>query len=461
MARITTFRWTLDATPAQERALARHAGAARFAWNGCLAMVKAGLDARDAGVDVAVPWTPFSLINAFNAWKRSAAAGVDAQTGAVGLAWRGQVCAQVFEEAAVDLGRALQAFSGSRAGARRGGRVGFPRFKKRSRTRPSFRIRNKHHDVRVGDSRPRSVRLPRIGVVGVREDTRRARRLLRRGGRVLQATVTRGATRWQVAVTLQAPDLHPGRRHPHRSGRPAGAGDDAGWVGVDRGLTAFAVTATETGGEIDRISPPQPLAASLRRLRRASRAHGRATPGSARRRKRARRLARVHERVANQRRHFLHVTSTRLVKTHDRLVLEDLHVAGLVRNRRLARAIHDAGWASFARLVTYKAGWYGTQIAVAPRRFPSTRRCSACAHTRDQVGLGERTYVCCVCGLRMDRDVNAAVNLAWWARTTTHATQVAVKRTETPNARGGDGAGHHTRGGETDPDEAGTATSAH
>lgn len=457
MARITTFRWVLDPTPAQEQALVRHAGAARFAWSQCLAMVKAGLDARDAGADAAVPWTPFSPINAFNAWKRSGAAGMCVETGAVGLAWRGQVCAQVFEEAAVDLGRALGAFSASRAGVRRGGRVGLPRFKKRSVVPCA-----QHRDVRVGEGRPRSVRLPRIGVVGVREDTR-ARRVLRRGGRILQATATRGASHWHVAVTIHAPDLHPARRHPDRPQRPAGVDvdDDAGrWVGVDRGLTAFAVAASEAGGEVDRITPPRPLAASLRRLRRVSRARGRATPGSARRRKQARRLARVHERVANQRRHFLHETSTRLVKTHDRLVIEDLHVAGLVRNRRLARAIHDAGWADFARLVTYKAGWHGAQVAVTPRRFPSTRRCSACGHTRDHVGLGERTYVCRVCRLRMDRDVNAAVNLAWWARTTTPATQAAVKRTETVNARGGHGAGHHTRGGETDPDEAGTATSA-
>lgn len=427
-------------------------------------MVKAGLDARADGADVEVPWTQFALINAFNAWKRSPAAGVAAD-GSVGLAWRGQVCQQVFEEAAADLGRALAAFSASRKGARAGRRVGFPRFKRKGRGRAAFRLRNNHGGIRLGaGGRPRSVRLPGIGVVGVCEDTRRARRCVRPGpdgaprGRILQATVSRGAARWQVALTVEAPDLHPGMRHP-RPGEPGRDGEGHGWVGVDRGLSAFVVAATEDRVEVARIAPPRPLAAALRRLRRAGRAYARTRPGSHRRARAARRLARLHERVANQRRAFHHEVSTRLVKTHDRLVIEDLATAGMVRNRRLARAIADAGWGAFGRMLAYKAGWYGTRLAVAPRWYPSTRRCSACGLLAAPLALAQRTFVCADCGLRADRDANAACNLARWGRQHTQH-QVAVERTETVNARGGEGAGRRACGGETGPGEAGTATAA-
>jgi hypothetical protein len=171
MARHTTFKFCIDPTVEQQQVLARHAGASRFAFNQCLRMVKTALTARKTDPTIGVPWTGFDLINAFNAWKRTKAAGrtftVDTE-GTVdvvvtGLAWRGEVCQQVFEEAAVDLGKGLQAWSDSRCGKRNGTRVGFPRFKKKTGAVPSFRLRNKHLKagrtaIRIGDNgRPRSV----------------------------------------------------------------------------------------------------------------------------------------------------------------------------------------------------------------------------------------------------------------------------------------------------------------
>lgn len=136
MARHTTFRFCLNPTAEQRVALARHSGAARFAYNECLRMVKTALTARRADPTVEVPWTGFDLINAFNAWKKTEAAGRIWAVGrdgvielaATGLAWRGEVCQQVFEEAAVDCGHALTAWADSRSGRRNGRRVGFPRF---------------------------------------------------------------------------------------------------------------------------------------------------------------------------------------------------------------------------------------------------------------------------------------------------------------------------------------------
>lgn len=459
MARYSAFRFTLDPIPCQAEALARHAGARRFAWNQCLAFVKEALEARALGQDVGLPWSRFALINAFNTWKRSEEAGTD-EEGNPGLSWRHEVCNAVFEEAASDLGRALVAFSGSKRQKRKGKPMGFPRFHKKGRSAPSFRMRRNAGPIRVGTGHPRSVTLPRVGTIQVREHTRRLRRLLRLGpegeprARILSATVRRGASRWYVSLAVEAPGLHPRMRHD-----PPPPGVSGGFVGLDRGLAAFVVGARESGPELWRVVPPKPLASALPRLRRASRAHSRSQPGSMRRRRTALRLARHHERVANRRRHLLHEVSSQVVKTHARLVIEDLATASLMGNRRLSRAIADAGWASFASMLAYKADWYGTELVVAPRTYPSTKRCSACGAVREAMTLAPRVFRCEKCGSEADRDLNAARNLAAWARVSSEAASqaVAVKRTETQNARGGAGA---VSGGATDPYEAGTTDPA-
>ena len=279
-----------------------------------------------------------------------------------GLPWRAELCQQVFEEAAVDCGRALTAWSDSRSGKRNGKRVGFPRFKKKTGVVASFRLRNKHPKgrppaIRVGDNnRPRSVTLPGIGAVAVHDDTRRLRRMLAKDrATICFATITHHAGRWWVSLNVEASDLHPAHHHT-----PRVAGDYGGWVGVDRGLSAFLVAATADGTEVARITDaPKALAAGMARQRRLAKSLSRKQKGSHYRRDAASKLGRHHHHVANVRRHFLHQVSGELVKTHDRLVIEDLNVSGMLANHRLARAISDAGWAEFARILGYKQAWRG------------------------------------------------------------------------------------------------------
>ncbi|MFD4433393.1 RNA-guided endonuclease InsQ/TnpB family protein [Nocardia sp. NPDC058497] len=427
MSRHTTFRYCLDPTVEQSSVLTRHAGAARFAFNQSLRFVKTALTHRESCPGHPVPWTRFDLINAFNNWKKTEAAGRVFAVGAdgtvevrvTGLVWRTQVCQQVFEEAAVDCGRALAAFSDSRTGKRAGKRVRFPRFKKKDRCTPSFRVRNKYAKggramIRVGDNdTARSVTLPGIGEVRVREDTRRLRRLItKERAKILYATVSYRARRWWISLALEAADLHPAHHH-----RPREHGDDTGWVGIDRGLTAFAVAATADGTEIARFdTAPKPLAAGLSRQRRLAKSVARKEKGSNNHRQAAARLARHHHRVANIRRHFAHQVANTLVKTHDRLVIEDLNVAGMLGNHSLARAISDCGWADFARLLAYKQAWRGGIITTADRWYPSTKRCSACGALNPGLTLADRVFGC-GCGFHGDRDHNAAVNLANWPTT--------------------------------------------
>jgi putative transposase len=477
--RHTTFRFALEPTPAQAVLLARHAGASRFAYNQCLRLVADALAASRADPQAMVPWSGFDLINAFNTWKKSELAGRvfivapdgDITKQATGLGWRGEVSAQVFEEAAVDLGRGLAADAQAKADSRKGRPVGFPRRKKKGRCRDSFRVRNKQgrrgsFSVRIGDGHPRSVTLPRIGTIRVHDDTRALRRLLRPAvqidpdtgqpvlaprAKVLFATVSRRGDRWYVSLNIEAPDLRSDRHHPRRP-----EGDHGGWVGLDRGLAMLAVAATADGTEVGRFYAPKPLARRIPRLRRRCRALSRTHPHSRNRAKVARRVSKEHARIADTRRNFLHEVSSQLVKTHDRLCLEHLTAANLIRNRHLARAIGDAGWAELARQLAYKQAWHGGQIMIADRWFPSTRTCSRCGLVKQQIGLAERTFRCDRCGLTIDRDRNAAANLAAWAERQ-HA-QVPDRQAggRVSNASGGEGAGRRHRDGATGPGERGT-----
>jgi putative transposase len=480
--RHTTFRFALAPTPAQVALLVRHAGASRFAYNQCLRLVAEARAAEKINPQVVVPWSGFDLINAFNAWKNSEAAGrvfVVASDGTIakqvtGLVWRHDVSAQVFEEAAVDLGRALAAYAEGRSSrgdphGRR--RVGFPRRKKKGRCRDSFRLRNKQGGsggfcIRVGEGHPRAVTLPKIGPVRVHDDTRRLRRLLRpalqtdpnTGGsalspraRILSATVARRGGRWYVSLTVQAPDMHPQRLHP-----PRPEGDQGGWVVLDRGLTVFAVAATADGVEVGRFQAPKPLARRLKQLRRRCRSVSRSQPHSHNHARAARRPSKEHARIADHRRSFLHEVSSRLVQTHDRLCLEDLAVANLIRNKHSGRAIGDSGWAEFARQLAYKQAWRGGQVMVADRWLPSTRTCSRCGLVKQRMGLAERVFRCDRCGIAMDRDRNAAANLATWAEQ--HHAPVPDRRAggRVTNALGGEGAGRRDGDGATGPGEGGT-----
>ena len=426
MPRHTTFKFCLDPSAAQRRDLAQHAGAARFAFNQCLQMVKTGLTQRKLDPNAAVPWTGFHLVNAFNAWKKTEDAGrafVVDTTGltdivVTGLAWRSTVCQQVFEEAAIDLGRALAAWSDNRSGKHNGRGFGFPQFKKKAAASASFRIRNKHRKeerpaIRVGDGdRARSVTLPGIGQVGVHDDTRRLRRMLANGrARILFATVSRHAGRWWVSLNVEASDLHLALQHPARASH-----DRGGWIGVDRGLSAYVVAADVYGNETIRIhDAPKTLAAGMKRQQQLARSLSRKQRGSRNRRDAARKLARHHYHAANVRRHFLHQVSNQVVKNHDRLVIEDLDVSGLLRNHRLAQAISDAGWAKFAKLLAYKQCWRGGALVIADRWFPSSKLCPACGEIRGNLTLAHRLFKC-ACGYSADRDRNAAVNLARWGQ---------------------------------------------
>jgi putative transposase len=177
-------------------------------------------------------------------------------------------------------------------------------------------------------------------------------------------------------------------------------------VGVDLGVTDFAVT---SDGE--KIANPRHLARKARNLARYQRRLARCRKGSANRAKATVKVARAHRKVRDARREFLHRSSTGLVRSADIIVIEDLNISGMIRNRHLARAISDCGWGEFRRQLEYKCERSGRELVVIDRWYPSSKTCSACGHRLAELSLGTRHWTCPSCGARHDRDLNAAKNI--------------------------------------------------
>ena len=219
-------------------------------------------------------------------------------------------------------------------------------------------------------------------------------------------------------------------------------------VGVDVGVRRLATIADARGVVLERVPNPRPLEAALRELRHVSRARSRCTKGSRQYRDRTTEISRLHRRVNDVRTHHLHTLTTRLAKTHGRIVVESLDAAGMLRQKGLTgararrRGMSDSALGTPRRHLAYKTGWYGSVLIAADRWFPSSKTCHACGHVQD-IGWAEH-WQCDQCSVVHQRDDNAAINLARWEEPTTVVGPVraAVKRRADrktgPSPAGGD-----------------------
>jgi putative transposase len=399
---VQAYRFALDLTATQERAVLAHAGAARVAHNWALAKVKAVLDQRaaersygiaDDQLTPALGWSLPALRRAWNAAKADVAP------------WWAECSKEAYNTGLDALARALKNWSDSRSGKRAGRRVGFPRFKSRRRSTPTVRYTT--GTVRVEPDRMHVV-LPRLGRLKLHESARKLARRLEAGtARILSATVRHDGGRWHAAFCVE---VERAAKPPARPGA---------MVGVDVGVKHLAVLST---GEL--VPNPRHLDHAGRRLRRLARRMSRRSgpdrrtggqPSNRWRRARTA-LGRAHARVANLRRDGLHKLTSQLAAQYGTVVVEDLNVAGLLQNRRLSRHIADAGFAELRRQLRYKTEWNGGHLLVADRWYPSSKTCSGCGAVKTKLALSERTYTCTICGLALDRDLNAARNLAALAR---------------------------------------------
>jgi putative transposase len=300
--------------------------------------------------------------------------------------WLYEVSAHIGQSALKDLDAAFDGFFKGLRGE--GPRVGFPRLKRKGE-RDSARV----YEVTLEE---RHIRLPKIGRVRMKE-TCKERAF---EGRILSATVRRRADRWFVSLAVE-------RERAVEPPRPVRQETDV--VGLDLGLANAA--AIHDGKATQVIEPQRALRKNLRKLRRLDRQLARKQRGSRNREKAKLRRARLHYKISCEREDFLHQLSSSLAKTKSVIALEDLHVKGMQRNRSLGRLLADAGMGELCRQLAYKSAWYGSTVVVADRFYPSSKTCSGCGVVKDTLTLSERFFECDACGLFVDRDENAAINL--------------------------------------------------
>jgi putative transposase len=339
---------------AQRRLLDRWFGATRWLWNTALAI------RTEAYHECGLSLTSNDLSRWLTQWKRTP-----------GHEWLAEIPATVLTQCLRDQDAAFRNFFGSRAR--------YPKFKRKS-TFGSVRFQN------AGRAWTRGVlSLPKL-------DSLKLAEALPEVTRPDLVTLSRDAAgRYHVSFSVEVPkSLLP---ITHRV------------VGVDAGLTHLATLST---GE--KIPNPRRYHARLRYLRQQQRCLARRQKGSRRREKQRLRVARAHVRVRQERQCALHALTTRLVREFDLVMIEDLNVKAMARGMH-ARAIHDAAFSEVRRQLTYKSEWYGKILVEVDRWYPSSKRCSECQYTLDELRLDQRQWTCPKCGFSHDRDVNAARNL--------------------------------------------------
>ena len=375
-----------------------HFGARRFAYNWVVEQLKADLDAyRSTGIEGDVP----SLAGMRKRW--NACKDVVAVNRADGLPWWRSVSKEAFSTGIADAVDAYWRWQKARKEGSGIPRVGFPQFKKKGVDRDRYRITTGSFGV----CDKRHVKIPRVGLVRVHEDMRRLVRLMDKGrARVLAATVKREGHRLVVVFRVEV------RRWPVRP--PA---SPCGRIGIDLGVRRLATVASEDGTILESVENPRALESELKDLRRLYRERSRCTlKDSVRYRRRTEKISRKQRKVVQVRSNSIHVMTTRLAKIHGEVVVEGMNVAGMMQQkglpgaRKRRRGLADAAMGEVRRQLRYKVCWYGGKLVEAGPYYPSSRICSSCGEMGSPGWM--EFWICEFCGVRHQRDENAAVNLA-------------------------------------------------
>ncbi|SRR6266566_1329000 len=365
------YQAELDLNNEQVTLARKHCGAARWAYNYGLRRKQ---EAYKAGLK-----TPYAadLHREINALKKTE------------IPWAYEVSKCAFQEALRDLDDAFKHFF-RKVKLKKEGKCGYPKFKSKKKAIGGARFTGAIHVY------PDAIQLPRLGLLRLKEQN-----YLPMNVKIGRATISEKAGRWYVSICVHEEQAEP---------TPA-TGEV---IGVDLGIKMLAVVSD--GRTFDN---PKALRKKLNKLKRTSRRHSRKRKGSQNRQKAKARLARMHARIANVRKDALHkATSAIVAKTKPDeqrprvIVLEDLHVSGMLKNRRLSRAIADVGMYEFRRQIEYKAAFAGVEVKFVSRWYPSSKTCSACGWIHEDLTITDRMFICQQCGTVLDRDENAALNLA-------------------------------------------------
>ena len=365
------YNYRLYPTPDQRAALARAFGCARVVFND-------GLRLREQAHEAGLPYIT----------DRELSARLTAAKATPERAWLADVSAVILQQSLADLNTAYRNFFASVTGKRKGPKAGPPRFRSRKDRRQAIRLTANARFKILPSGR---LRLPKIGDVKVRW----SRNLPSAPASV--TVIKDPAGRYFASFVVQTGPAADAARFP--------APDTAAEVGIDLGLTWFAVLSDGTVARSPRF-----LRRAERKLRRLQKSLSRKAAGSSNKEKARVRVARAHAKVADSRRDFHHKTSTAIIRDSQAVYAEDLCVAGLARTP-MAKSVHDTGWSAFVTMLEYKATRYGRSFGKIGRRVPSTQLCSACGVNDGKKPLRVREWTCPACGTVHDRDLNAARNI--------------------------------------------------
>lgn len=461
--RLRAYKFALDPTPAQVALLTQYVGAARFAYNAFVAEARARHarwtaareQLRETGVDEATirtqmkvlvdkapesaPLRPITSIGWQKDWLTPTIADHrNRDDDADQPGWMHALPRRVFVSGLDQAHAAWNSWISSASGRRAGRPVGFPRFKKRGRSRDAFTIPAKLATIgaygttwdrgRAEITDHRHVYAGHFGKIRTHNPTRRLTRAINAGAEIRSYTISRTGHRWYISILTREPDQVPAPTHRQQS---------AGTVGVDLGVKAIA--ALSTGHIVDN---PRLGRKTQRRIEKLQQAIARTQKGSNRRQRLIRRLAKAQHLLALQRRTVQDAFTKDLATGFAHIGLEDLHVAGMTSSAKgtlgapgtnvrakagLNRSILDVGFAEIRRQLDYKTRWYGSKLTIVDRFLPTSKTCAQCGTVKSKLSLVERRFTC-ECGYEADRDINAARNIA-------AAAMLAADRAESQNGR--------------------------
>lgn len=269
----------------------------------------------------------------------------------------------------------------------------YPKYKKKGINDSFVSVENKEqfHQANL------RIKLPRIGSVKCAEN-------LRFKGKVNNVTIKRIADYWFAIISIDVPESAPTLKH--------NMGEKQAIVGVDLGIKHLMVLSDGTIYE-----NPRALSNYLKRLKRLQRGLAKKQKGSSNRNKQKKRIARLYYRISCIRNHAIQFATTQIIIKYDRIVIEDLNVTGMLKNDKLSRAIGDCSFGEIRRVLAYKAQWANKELVTANRWFASSKTCSCCGYKKESLKLSERVFKCEKCNTQIDRDLNAAKNLAIYGTT--------------------------------------------
>lgn len=355
---LKTYKFRLYPNEEQRTYLAKTFGCTRFIYNKMLAeRIKSYEENKDLDIKTIKYPTPAQYKNEFD--------------------WLKEIDSLALANAQLNLDKAYKNFFRDKS-------VGFPKFKKKTNTN-SYTTNNQNGTICIKNSH---IKLPKLKSMIKIEQHRQF------NGLIKSCTISKVPSgKYFISVLVETEIMELPKIDKK--------------IGVDLGIKEFAIT---SDGEF--FSNAKYLKKSEKRLAKLQKDLSRKQKGSNNRRKAKIKVAKIHEKISNQRKDILHKISTQLINENQVIVIEDLKVSNMIKNHKLAKSIADASFAEFRRMLEYKAKWYGREIIVAPSNYASSQLCSSCGNKSSQTkDLSCRTYICPVCGMIMDRDINAAKNL--------------------------------------------------